>query len=457
MELMETVRIINAYFPKVISNLIYDILAHDIADSRDAAIYGVIELIKYPESAFDAITKHCSIDAVKSIFPIVNGKIKVSQMYDAIYHSLVNGRKDIYDIILNHKKIKHLSPEMCDDDKLYKNCTDETFAILMKLFGEKNTYVIHDKIYEYDRVDLLKYVSKPDLYFALLYGSKKIIAKIKSGGDNKHITYIKAYYGDEKSIETLRELKDINVEIEDNIYEIIVIKNKRFDLFDPSGMCLVPRIIFILLETNQITPQEFADILLNIPADDSFADKKFETTDMKLYDSVNKVFIENKLHDLGYSLYSFNDEDKKRLIFSSIYNNEIDEVLRYDLYEHIFSSAAFHNNVSLMKKMYQLGANNFLEAALAATCNNSMDAFLYVKPFVDDFKMLFECAAMCGSHYILLDLMDYKYDVETHDRYTNKLLGRNDKFDICCQYSKHYNDVGHLFIEHENIINWAED
>ncbi len=446
---MNTTDCLNVYFPDAISVYIYDILSHGIMGSCEAAKYGIRELIKYPESAFNQITKYCSIDMIKSLFPLIEGKIKVELMYNAIFYSLANGRKDVYDIIYGHEEIKNLNPYVKNDyDLIYKNCTIQTLKILNRL--SKDTYK-YKYIYKYDRSDLFSLIKKPSLLNMFKNDSQKIMREFAEKCNNANkLKCINAYLGYEKNFD------DVNNDV---IYNIIAIKNKRFNILRKITTNYQIEIIIDLLEEGHITEEEFTKVIMycNSPSDTILLDIK----DIKTYYVLDSMMMEHKISNIIIEQV----HDIHMSIFEYVYREEIDKIFfliekeGMEICNIILNAAASRNNVFLIKKMIVLGAKDFERSILTAVSTNSMDAYMYLKPFVDTelFSILYECAVQFGSHYIIKDLIDYKIVAETNDRYTDRLLGLNNNFDNNSLYPSHYESLLSAYNSYTNVLDWIEN
>ncbi len=436
---METIKCLNRYFPKVISGVIFDILAFGVMDSCDAARYGVTELIKYPESAINEITKFCSMEVIKTLFPLVEQsvciyerncmvcRLHVYQVPDMIYCSLLNGRKDIYDNLYTKKvyvlkKTKKLIRERCRTYFSHKNVTMETIEIIGKITPSK----IHDsmtctrtEIYESDNVNLYDYIKSHDLFLILLCNAVKILNVFARNCSDEHKKYIDAFYGDRNIIDELMGRDDTPQEY----LEIITAKN---GIIGPYTYSM--EILSELVSVGHITPEQFVDFISQATMD--YDD--ITIRNIKLETKIHDILVECGLED-EFILYGYVDNEVKYTetlrydVFGYMYHHDIDElnefINRYGckaLYDDIFSIAAFYNNVAIMDRMYKLGADNFRLSAICSILSNSMDAFIYIKPHLTNLDGLINIARKYKSHYVSLDLgdnidrMDQVYDYIHH-------------------------------------------
>ncbi len=186
---MSIIHELNIYLPSDISGYIYDILSFGIMDSRDAAKYGVVDLIKYPESAIGEITEYCSIDVIKSLFRCIEGKLQVENIHDMTYYALNNDRKDIYDM-LNPCRIKYEIP--------VKNSSKETFDIAISLVNN-DIYINYNDIHKYDNVKLYCCFEKVSLTEIFINNSMKMLDMYKRDCSELDMKCIEAFYGDKKN------------------------------------------------------------------------------------------------------------------------------------------------------------------------------------------------------------------------------------------------------------------
>ncbi len=439
---MTTLRLLKVHFPKVIADLIYDILSHGILDSHAAAKYGVIELIKYPESALDNIAQYCSLDVIKELFHFQDGYIHVEQMYDAIYYALINGRMDMYNVI-NYDKIKKLPVNIYTLHSIYEKTSKETFHILK--YKYKAYSPVSEILYKYDRADLFdEYKDVHSIRQMIMCNADKMLLEYSKICGQNEMVYINAYFGDEKAIQEIRSFKDI-------IVSYILIKNKIF-----TNIKLHMKRLVYLLNDDKITPEEFVDILYNNDIEYDVLNAEFH--DMVKIQKIKTLLFERNIAN-KYDIFNYEYYDEIDMFYIIRDMDIFCDIYNFCDCEIIFSIAAFHNKVWLMKRMMDIGARNYLQAAVAAAANNAMDAYIFVKPFLTDVNDLFACAVHHGSHYIILDMIDeHMNDAEANDLHTYELLGqKNIRKSANKQYPIHYSYAETLYDIYVMSLGYAEE
>ncbi len=200
--------------------------------------------------------------------------------------------------------------------------------------------------------------------------------------------------------------------IDNRMFDLISVKNSIFvdsHIYDMELLC-------VLITIKNITPEEFVYILSKVNTNSS---------KIMLYDIFHIMKIHYLLIEYGISdffilqcapkpgnAFVYEKHYNEYHIFSYIYNHEydkldylIDNIGSQSLYNSILSIAALNNNVPLINKICKLGANNFQQAIMAAVLTNSMDAYLYLKPYLIDTCDIMDIAMFYKSHYIISDII----------------------------------------------------